>query len=48
MEAIAWDATRRRRTQVGAPRARQTKREVLPGFEPGSLDSKSRVLTITP
>ena len=24
------------------------KMEVLPGFEPGSLDSKSRVLTITP
>jgi hypothetical protein len=22
--------------------------EVLPGFEPGSLDSESRVLTITP
>ena len=24
------------------------KSEVLPGFEPGSLDSESRVLTITP
>ena len=23
-------------------------KEVLPGIEPGSLDSKSRVLTITP
>ena len=27
------------------PARRGTKREVLPGFEPGSLDSKSRVLT---
>ena len=24
------------------------KKKLLPGFEPGSLDSKSRVLTITP
>ena len=30
------------------PRRPAGKMEVLPGFEPGSLDSKSRVLTITP
>ena len=30
------------------PARRRIKIEVLPGFEPGSLDSKSRVLTITP
>ena len=29
-----------------APRAGHQK-ELLPGFEPGSLDSKSRVITIT-
>ncbi len=33
-------ATKRRRKVVY--------NEVLPGFEPGSLDSESRVLTITP
>ena len=31
-----------RRTLAGAP-----SKELLPGFEPGSLDSKSRVITIT-
>ena len=28
--------------------ARKEQNEVIPGFEPGSLDSESRVLTITP
>ena len=39
--ALADDAVRE---GVGG----KTKNEVLPGFEPGSLDSESRVLTITP
>ena len=30
------------------PQGAGRKMELLPGFEPGSLDSKSRVLTITP
>ena len=30
------------------PFAARGKKELLPGFEPGSVDSKSTVLTITP
>ena len=29
------------------PQGADRKMELLPGFEPGSLDSKSRVITIT-
>ena len=37
----------RSRLETAGTAGRQPKEELLPGFEPGSLDSKSRVITIT-
>ena len=47
MEALVKTRSGRSDAAAGWAPGRQPKEELLPGFEPGSLDSKSRVITIT-
>ena len=45
---LACVASQRSNDSVVVVEVGAAQNEVLPGFEPGSLDSESRVLTITP